>query len=304
MDAAPELRELAARIDEISTYLDDPEARAELDEVLTRLRLVILRYFGRKPRARHGEGARGVIRDYLHANVGRWVDGEELAVVSGIQEWARRVRELRVEEGYEIEEQAGRYCLRHSQPDGKTAAHWERLHAIRQMDSSARDRVLTLFTSHVGEVLTRDEIEYVSKIKEGTRRLRELRDEFGWPIESHIEDPLLQPGQYRLVSAAEEDRTDPRQRLYPENLRAEVFKRDDYTCHKCHRNHVRAQAAGDRRFYLEIHHRSAVAEELDALSPDQLNHPENLVTYCHACHRVETADFHRGRREQRRARNS
>lgn len=304
MDAAPELRELAARIDEISTYLDDPEARAELDEVLTRLRLVILRYFGRRPRARHGEGALGVIREYLHANVGRWVDGEELAVVSGIQEWARRVRELRDEEGYKIEVQAGRYCLRHSQPDGKTAAHWARLHSIRQMEGSARDRILTLFTSHVAEVLTRDEIEYVSKIKEGTRRLRELRDEFGWPIESHIDDPLLQPGQYRLVSADKVDRTDPRQRLYPENLRAEVFKRDQYTCQKCHRDHRRAQAAGDRRFYLEIHHRTALAEELDALPADQLNSPENLITYCHACHRVETADFHRERRTQRRSRIS
>lgn len=300
MDAAPELRELAARIDEISTYLDDPEARQELDDIVTRLRILILRHFGRKPRASHGEGARAVIREYFHANVGRWIEGEELAAVSGIQEWARRVRELRVQEGYDIEEQEDRYCLRHSQPDTKSAAHWEQLHAIRQLEGGARDRILTLFTSHVGEILTRDEIEYVGKIKEGTRRLRELRDEFGWPIESHIDDPELQPGQYRLVSAEDEDRTDPRQRLYPENLRAEVFKRDSYTCQKCHRDHAKAQAAGDRRFYLEIHHRRAIAEELDALSAEQLNSPENLITYCHACHRVETGDFHRGKREQRR----
>jgi hypothetical protein len=304
MDAAPELRSLAARIDEISTYLDDPEARHELDEVVTRLRLLILRHFGRKPRARHGEGARAIIREYFHDNVGRWIDGEEIAVVSGIGEWARRVRELRVEEGYEIEEQDGRYCLRHSQPDGKSAAHWEKLHAIRQTDGSARDRILELFKSHVGEVLNRNEIEYAGKIKEGTRRLRELRDEFGWPIESHVDDPSLQPGQYRLVSAEDEDRKDPRQRLYPEHLRAEVFKRDDYTCQKCRRDHAKAQAAGDRRFYLEIHHRTAVAEELDALPADQLNSPENLVTYCHGCHRVETADFHRERREQRRTKSS
>ncbi len=303
-DAAPELRSLSARIDEISTYLDDPEARHELDEVVTRLRVLILRHFGRKPRASHGEGARSIIREYFHANVGRWIEGEEIAAISGIQEWARRVRELRVQEGYDIEEQDDRYCLRHSQPDGKSAAHWESLHAIRQLDGSARDRILTLFKSHVGEVLGRNEIEYVGKIKEGTRRLRELRDEFGWPIESHIDDPQLQPGQYRLVSAEEEDRTDPRQRIYPEDLRAEVFKRDAYTCQKCHRDHAKAQAAGDRRFYLEIHHRTAVAEELDALPADQLNRPENLVTYCHACHRVETADFHRDRREKRKARTA
>ena len=301
-DAAPELRELATRIEEISTYLDYPEARQELEDVVTHLRILLIRHFGRKPNSSSGAGARATIRDHLNANVGRWIEGEEIAAVSGIQEWARRIRELRVEEGFDIEEQGGRYCLHHAEPDRKTAAHWEKLHAIRQTDGGARDRILTLFKACVGEVLTRDEIDYVGKIKEGSRRLRELRDEFGWPIESHIDDPLLQPGQYRLVSADDQDLKDPRQRLYPEDLRAEVFTRDNYTCQKCHRNHQSAQAAGDRRFYLEIHHRTAVAEELDALPADQLNSPENLVTYCHACHRAETADFHRERREQRRAR--
>jgi hypothetical protein len=303
-DAAPALRNLAARVEEISTYLDEPEARQELEDVVTHLRVLLVQHFGKKPHAPHGSGARTLIREHLNANVGRWIDGEEIAAVSGIQEWARRIRELRVEEGYDIEEQGGRYCLRHSEPDGKTAAHWERLHAIRQTEGSARDRILALLTSNVGETLTRDEIDYVGKIKEGSRRLRELRDEFGWPIESHIDDPLLQPGQYRLVSADDEDRRDPRQRLYHEDLREKVFTRDGYSCQKCHRNHQKAQAAGDGRFYLEIHHRTAVAEELDALPADQLNSPDNLVTYCHACHRLATADFHRDRREQRRTRYS
>jgi hypothetical protein len=302
-DAAPALRSLATRVEEISTYLDEPEARQELEDVVTHLRVLLIQHFGKKPHARQGSGARTLIREHLNANVGRWIDGEEIAVVSGIQEWARRIRELRVEEGYDIEEQGGRYCLRHSQPDARTAAHWERLHAIRQTEGSARDRILTLLTSHVGQTLTRDEIDYVGKIKEGSRRLRELRDEFGWPIESHIDDPLLQPGQYRLVSADDEDRRDPRQRLYHEDLREKVFTRDGYSCQKCHRNHQKAQAAGDGRFYLEIHHRTAVAEELDKLPTDQLNKPENLVTYCHSCHRVETAVLHRDKREQRKAKN-
>lgn len=302
-DAAPALRNLAARVEEISTYLDEPEAREELEDVVTHLRVLLVQHFGKKPHARQGSGARTLIREYLNANVGRWIDGEEIAAVSGIQEWARRIRELRVEEGYDIEEQGGRYCLRHSQPDGKTAAHWEKLHAIRQTEGSARDRILTLLTSNVGETLTRDEIDYVGKIKEGSRRLRELRDEFGWPIESHIDDPSLQPGQYRLVSADDEDRKDPRQRLYSEDLRAQVFNRDNYRCQNCQRDHQKAQVAGDSRFYLEIHHRTAVAEELDALQADQLNSPQNLVTYCHACHRIETAGFHRERRGQRRAKH-
>lgn len=84
-----------------------------------------------------------------------------------------------------------------------------------------------------------------NKAKESVRRLRELRDEEGWPIESHVDDPLLRPGQYRLVSAADEDRRDIRQRLYPEDLRERIFERDDYTCQKCGRNRERAEKAGN-----------------------------------------------------------
>lgn len=45
--------------------------------------------------------ARGRIRQYLSAHVGEVVDGAELAVVAGISEYARRIRELR-EEGLTI----------------------------------------------------------------------------------------------------------------------------------------------------------------------------------------------------------
>lgn len=48
-------------------------------------------------------GSRQRILDFLLANVGRVIDGEELREASGnVSEWARRVRELRDEEGYQI----------------------------------------------------------------------------------------------------------------------------------------------------------------------------------------------------------
>lgn len=84
-----------------------------------------------------------------------------------------------------------------------------------------------------------------------------------------------------------------------EDLRAHVFTRDQFTCQRCRRDRAHAEAAGDSRFYLEIHHRRAVAEQLDALPVDQLNDERNLVTYCHACHRAETAEFQRRRRRER-----
>jgi len=49
------------------------------------------------------KGARARLRSHFLANIGRKMDSEELRVVAGnISEWARRVRELRTEEGYQI----------------------------------------------------------------------------------------------------------------------------------------------------------------------------------------------------------
>jgi 5-methylcytosine-specific restriction endonuclease McrA len=101
------------------------------------------------------------------------------------------------------------------------------------------------------------------------------------------------------VSAAEEERRDIRQRLYPEDLRERIFRRDEYTCQKCGRNRERAEKAGDARFYLEVHHRKAVADQLDALPASELNDEANLVTYCHRDHIEETARLQRRRRAER-----
>jgi hypothetical protein len=48
-------------------------------------------------------GARDLLRDYFLSNLGTVLDSEALREASGgISEWARRVRELRNEEGYQI----------------------------------------------------------------------------------------------------------------------------------------------------------------------------------------------------------
>lgn len=48
-------------------------------------------------------GAKGKLRAYFLANIGRVMDSDELRTVADNQsEWARRVRELRTEEGYLI----------------------------------------------------------------------------------------------------------------------------------------------------------------------------------------------------------
>ena len=70
------------------------------------------------------KGARAKLREHFLSNVGRVLETDELREVSGgISEWARRVRELRSEEGYQIlthndraDLKPGQYLLLESKP--------------------------------------------------------------------------------------------------------------------------------------------------------------------------------------------
>ena len=69
-------------------------------------------------------GARAKLRKYLLANMGRVIGSDELRKASGnISEWARRIRELRTEEGYQIlthndrnDLKPGEYLLENKKP--------------------------------------------------------------------------------------------------------------------------------------------------------------------------------------------
>jgi hypothetical protein len=297
--AAQILREAAQRLDELAENLSKGSDREDLDDVITELRILAVRHFGPKSRARRGEGGKVKILAHLMDHFGEWIHGEELAAVSGIGEWARRKREWSTEEGYDIEENNGYYRLNRFDPDKGLAQAWRIPHEIRQRQGSGESRILALLAAYESRVVDGDKLRYVARIPSARRRTGELRDEKGWPIETHIDAPDLRPGQYRLASADPADRRDPRQRLYAENLRERVFERDNYTCQKCGRNRERAEKAGDKRFYLEIHHKSAVAEELDALPPEKLNDEENLITYCHRDHIEETRRLQKRHRLER-----
>ncbi|WP_215888628.1 hypothetical protein, partial [Acidithiobacillus ferriphilus] len=70
-------------------------------------------------------GARAKLRAHFLANIGRVMDSHELRDISGgISEWARRVRELRTEEGYLIlthndrsDLKPGEYLLENPKPE-------------------------------------------------------------------------------------------------------------------------------------------------------------------------------------------
>ena len=85
-----------------------------------------------------GGSARDRILRYLKKNVGRVVEGRILETVGGISEWARRIRELDVEHGYQIATNEtdtslhpGQYRLDSLEPDLERAERWRLKHKLR-----------------------------------------------------------------------------------------------------------------------------------------------------------------------------
>lgn len=76
-----------------------------------------------------GQGARQKLREYFLNHVGEVLDSETLRSVAGVSEWARRIRELRNEEGMNIQTHNDRSDLKPGQYiliDIKPIPHFER----------------------------------------------------------------------------------------------------------------------------------------------------------------------------------
>jgi hypothetical protein len=247
--------------------------------------------------------ARDRILAYLLKYPHQIIDGDELAVISGISEWARRVRELRVEFGWWIysgytfadiaaaAENAGdqaevegveglhirpdQYILMRTEEDRDAAYRWNVLNEIRGKKVSVTDRILEYFRRNVGKQITGEELKYLAgDAKEWARRVRELRTEAGWPIvtkNSGRDD--LAVGVYVL----EEDRqAEEHDRHIPDDVRVAVLKRDNFSCVQCQWNRTMLSPEDPRKF-LELHHKTHHKNK-------GANTIENLETLCNVHH--------------------
>ena len=114
------------------------------------------------------------IRNYLIENVGEVIDAVELEIVSGISEYARRVGELRVQDGYPIisgaspdsESSIGlrpdQYMLVSANPDGDAARRWKIANTIRRTKKGSRQKLLEYSQENVGVPVHTEELYYVS----------------------------------------------------------------------------------------------------------------------------------------------
>jgi hypothetical protein len=98
---------------------------------------------------------------------------------------------------------------------------------------SAKNRIKAFLLDNMGEVVTAKQLqEAAAPVSEWARRVRELRDEEGWPISSQHDDHHLKSGQYRLTGPPEK-RDGKFVRGISQKLRAEVLDRDGSTCQMC-----------------------------------------------------------------------
>lgn len=233
-----------------------------------------------------GESARRRLLSYFKANLGKVVDKEELAFVSGISDWPRRVRELDVEYGYEIVThntdsslRPGQYRLESADPDTDRAEWWRFKKELRQEEAlTVHEKIIALLKKRLGQPVDGDEIRYVANIQDWPRRLRELRQEKGgWQISSYLNRADLSSTQYVLESEEELPAWD---RVNASVWQA-VLKRDAYRCQGCGWAKGDPPSAGRR--YLEVHHKRHVAQQGEPV-------PENLETLCNRCHDARHAE--------------
>lgn len=101
----------------------------------------------------------------------------------------------------------------------------------------SKQLILDFFLANIGRVIESKELQEASGWKaEWGRRVRELRDEQGYQIQSFKDSTDLKPGQYRLLSAK---RVPAFSRAISKEARSFVLERNGYTCQMC------GLAAGD-----------------------------------------------------------
>ncbi|RLM23243.1 HNH endonuclease [Brenneria alni] len=229
------------------------------------------------------------------------IHGDELMVVAGISEYARRIRELRVQFGWSVlsgttlkemveqneitlqQIQASSssslktdiYAIMGIEQDREAALRWNEANVLRRSKASTKDKILTYLRRNVGRPVTGEELKYLANdSKEWARRTRELRTEDGWPIATKNSGrPELEVGAYLL----EEDRqAEVHDRNIPDSLRVKVLERDHHSCRNCHWSHDNKKP-NDPRTFLELHH---IEYHVDGGE----NSLENLITLCNVCH--------------------
>jgi len=205
--ACPDLREKVLALIPAWDLLRDLGTKTIPHEIASSARDRILHYFQQYPRT--------------------IISNREIMIVSGISDWPRRVRELRVELGWpvlngitakemqatgELEIEDGfpdcsdmtpnDYIMIDISQDRDSAHRWNIAKTIRNCRGGAKAHILAFLKENMGIPVSGEELRYVAKgVTEWARRVRELRTEDGWQVCTHWSGrPDLKSGLYVLES--------------------------------------------------------------------------------------------------------
>src|SRR5690606_31410107 len=204
---------------------------------------------------------------YLTLRLGSPVPRRELELISGISEWARRLRELRVQEGWPIVTVPGvhsSYRLADIRPAPDVSRTWREVNSIRRSAGTPGDRMLELLRRHLRTPISAEQLSYVAKDQHWKDHLLRLRSETGLRISSKADRPDLEDS-YLLES--EEPLPDPDEWDTPESLRAAVLDADGRRCTSCG---WEQDSTPDK--WLDVHRRSPGSSLKD------------FATLCNECH--------------------
>ncbi len=142
----------------------------------------------------------------------------------------------------------------------------------------AKKKIRRFFLANIGRIVTSIEVRDAAGIdvSEWARRLRELREDEGWPILTHNDSSALKPGQYLLKQKPPEKSAPKFRRGISAKLRAEVLDRNGFTCQMCGLTPGDIDPTTGRKVRLHIGHiKDKSLGGLDELS--------NLRALCSTC---------------------
>ncbi len=141
----------------------------------------------------------------------------------------------------------------------------------------SKEKLRRFLQENIGRVIESAELQAAADgAVQYSRRVRELRDEEGWPILTHNDSTDLKPGQYMMRDEPPENRGVEFRRGISAKVKAQVLDRNGFTCQMCGLTPGEIDPATGRKVRLHIGH----IKDKSQGGKDDLS---NLRALCSSC---------------------
>ena len=143
---------------------------------------------------------------------------------------------------------------------------------------SSKQKLKTFLLNNKGKILTSRQLQAAAApATEWARRVRELRDQEGWPIETHSDNAKLKQNQYRLKGNPPSSyKFSPK---ISASLRAKVLDRNGSVCQRCGVTPDDPDPMNrKRKAIMQIDHRVPLSQK----GKNTLSNLRTLCTRCNA----------------------